>query len=317
MNAPNELALTAQQEPEAQQSPGSTFAMMMNGPLMDRLMAFSEMMAKGFATVPKHLQGKPADCLAVVLQATRWNMDPYVVGQKTHVVNGTLGYEAQLVHAVLKNSGAITGAGFKYEFRGEKDDLSCRVGAVLAGERELTWGPWLRNGDVTVRNSPLWKTNPSQQLGYRQVANWARMFAPGAILGVYTVPELEESTAPKDMGAAEVVHTREESAIPPGLLAAATQAARAGVAAYQKFWQATGAPNRKLLADKHEGFKDTALAADAARTVDNTPPPAAATTATTATASPPAGAPVDPATGVVSDPFMDDYDKASAAGAGK
>jgi len=49
--------------------------------------------------------------------------------------------------------------------------------------------------NVTTRNSPLWKTNPKQQLGYLQVKNWCRLFAPGAILGVYTPDELEPATA--------------------------------------------------------------------------------------------------------------------------
>ena len=40
-------------------------------------------------------------CMAVTLQALQWNMSPFAVAQKTHLVNGTLGYEAQLVNAVF------------------------------------------------------------------------------------------------------------------------------------------------------------------------------------------------------------------------
>ena len=36
-------------------------------------------------------------------------MNPFAVAQKTHVVNGSLGYEAQLVNAVVQASGAIDG----------------------------------------------------------------------------------------------------------------------------------------------------------------------------------------------------------------
>jgi 3-hydroxymyristoyl/3-hydroxydecanoyl-(acyl carrier protein) dehydratase len=60
-------------------------------------------MADSKATVPAHLAGKPADCLAVTMQA-QWGMNPFAVAQKTHVVNGTLGYEAQLVNAVVSSS---------------------------------------------------------------------------------------------------------------------------------------------------------------------------------------------------------------------
>ncbi|MFN5939002.1 MAG: recombinase RecT, partial [Polaromonas sp.] len=80
----------------------------------------------------------------------------------------------------------------------------CRVGAVIAGQQSITWGEWLSAATVTTKNSPLWKTNPKQQLGYLQVKNWARSFCPGAILGVYTSDELE-TPVNTHMGAVEIV----------------------------------------------------------------------------------------------------------------
>lgn len=163
----------------------------LDDPTWARMERLAERMAEGRATVPKHLQGNPADCLAIVIKAMQWDMDPWAVAQKTHLVNGTLGYEAQLVHAVLMKSGAIRGS-FQYEFQdGAGGAVLCRVGAVLRGETEMTWGEWHSSANVQVKNSPLWKTNPRQQMGYLQVKNWGRAFAPGAILGVYSVDELE------------------------------------------------------------------------------------------------------------------------------
>lgn len=294
MNETTDLAV-APAATEAPQNAGSTFAMMMNGDMMTRVMAFADMMAKGVVTVPKHLRGKPADCLAVCLQAMRWNMDPYAVAMKTHLVNDNLGYEAQLVIAVVQNSGAIVGA-FKYEHQGAGPDMMCRVGAVLRGEQAITWGPWLRNGDVTVRNSPLWKTNPAQQLGYRQAANWARLYCPGAILGVYTVGELEDMPAiAKDMGAAEVVQGAAAGAkvLTPEQLDAWRAEAAKGRKAARQHWQAMPSDVRALASEatKQQMWK-IAEDADAARTVDNgaattqaTPAPAA-TQATTAAPAP-------------------------------
>jgi hypothetical protein len=100
------IAVIDQQAPSTMNN-GS---LLLNGDVMDRMMKIADVMSQGISTVPKHLQGKPSDCLAIVMQAARWGMDPYVVGQKTHVINGTLGYEAQLVSAVLthrRNTGAI------------------------------------------------------------------------------------------------------------------------------------------------------------------------------------------------------------------
>ncbi|EDQ8561751.1 TPA: recombinase RecT [Citrobacter freundii] len=159
---------------------------------MNQLVRFAELMAQSKATVPQHLAGKPADCLAVTMQAAQWGMNPFAVAQKTHIVNGTLGYEAQLVNAVVQRSGAIKGR-FHYEYKGEGSSLECRVGAVIRGEQEITWNEWLCISSVTTKNSPLWKTNPKQQFGYLQVKNWARAHTPGAILGVYTPDELQET----------------------------------------------------------------------------------------------------------------------------
>ncbi|MGW8304328.1 MAG: RecT family recombinase [Achromobacter pulmonis] len=167
----------------------STSGLVLHADNMDAMMRAAEMMAAGRATVPKHLQSNPSDCMAVIMQAMQWNMNPFVVAQKTHLVNGTLGYEAQLVNAVVQSSGAITGR-FHYEYKGDGNTLECRVGAVIAGEADITWSEWLKISDVSVKNSPLWKTNPRQQMGYLQVKNWTRAYTPGALLGVYTSDEL-------------------------------------------------------------------------------------------------------------------------------
>lgn len=171
---------------------------------LQKLQAFASVMAEGKSTVPAHLAGKPADCLAVALQAAQWGMNPFAVAQKTHLVNGTLGYEAQLVNAVVTSSTAVQGR-FKYEYGGNWENfrpgdknpnaekgLCVRVGAVLRGETEITWGEPLYMEFVTTRNSPLWKTAPKQQLAYLAVKYWARLYCPDVILGVYTPDEFEQ-----------------------------------------------------------------------------------------------------------------------------
>ncbi|CBX44551.1 DNA single-strand annealing protein RecT-like [Erwinia phage phiEt88] len=171
---------------------------------LQKLQAFAEVMAQGRTTVPAHLAGKPADCLAVALQAAQWGMNPFAVAQKTHLVNGTLGYEAQLVNAVITSSTAVQGR-FKYEYGGNWENfrpgdknavnekgLCVRVGAVLRSETEITWGEPLYMEFVATRNSPLWKTAPKQQLAYLAVKYWARLYCPDVILGVYSPDEFEQ-----------------------------------------------------------------------------------------------------------------------------
>lgn len=194
MNAPETL-------PEIntlEDSRSNSLALVTNDGNMSRLMTLAKLMAGSKVTVPKHLQGSEGDCMAIIIQATNWGMNPFAVAQKTHLVNGTLGYEAQLVNAVICASGAIHG-GFVYEYQGDGANIQCRVGAVLRGKNEVTWGEWLSAATVITKNSPLWKTNPKQQLGYLQVKNWSRLYAPGAIMGVYTPDELETIPAEKEI----------------------------------------------------------------------------------------------------------------------
>lgn len=191
----NDIAITSQ--------PGATVgtaAAIFSPEGMNQLVRFAELMAASKATVPQHLAGKPSDCLAVTMQAAQWGMNPFAVAQKTHVVNGTLGYEAQLVNAVVSSSNLLS-TRLNYRWDGDwsrvngKSDkspsLTVTVSAVLKGEaepRELT----ISMAQAGVRNSPLWEQDPRQQLAYLCVKRWARLHAPDVLLGVYTPDELQE-----------------------------------------------------------------------------------------------------------------------------
>ena len=228
-------------------------SLMMDAATMDSLMRMAELMASGKSTVPAHLQKNPSDCMAVCMQAAQWGMNPFAVAQKTHLVNGTLGYEAQLVNAVVQQSNAIEGR-FHYEYKGASPSLECRVGAKIKGEAEIVWGNWLNESKVTTKNSPLWKVNPSQQLGYLQVKNWARLFTPGAILGVYTPDELQDIPVNRFMGQADVVTDTVD--VTPYLAGARETKTDAEALAY---WKEHNGKFAKQL-DDHQSFKDAVAA---------------------------------------------------------
>ncbi len=180
------------------------------------MQAMAEAMAGARVTIPKHLIGAPGDCLAIVMQAAQWQMNPFAVAQKTHIVNGSLGYEAQLVNAVVSSSPLLSSR-IQYAWEGDwkgcngkvdkSDERAVIVSATLAGEsvpRTLRMS-MAQVGDV--RNSPLWVSDPRQQLAYLATKRWARLHAPDVMLGVYTVDELQE-VRERDMGPAQVVETR-------------------------------------------------------------------------------------------------------------
>lgn len=179
----------------------STAATIFNPQSLMQLQQFAQVMSEGVVAIPQHLRGKPADCLAVTMQAAQWGMNPYAVAQKTHIVNGALGYEAQLVNAVVSSSNLLSSR-INYSWSGDwskctgkndkSDFLTVTVSAVIKGEsetRELT----ISMAQAGVRNSPLWEQDPKQQLAYLCTKRWARLHAPDVLLGVYTPDELDET----------------------------------------------------------------------------------------------------------------------------
>lgn len=156
--------------------------------------------------VPKHLRQAPGDCLAVVLQAQRWGMDPFAVANKTYFVQDRIAYEAQLVTAVLNTRAPLDGR-LQVSWEGKDNFLTCKVSGKIKGD-PTDHTVWQEIGTITVKNSPLWKSSPRQQLAYYTMRMWARLFCPEVLLGVYTEDEV------MDMGPA-VVQEDGSHVIPP------------------------------------------------------------------------------------------------------
>lgn len=218
-------------------SSASAGALLMHDASMDRLERLAGFMASGKTTLPQHLRNSPGDCFAIALQSMQWGMNPFAVGQKTHLVNGTLGYEAQLVAAVINSSGVVKDR-FNFEWFGDwtkiigqfkevtsstkKDDngqfkkyivpawkqedergLGVKVWATIKGENQPRVLELLLT-QARTRNSTLWTEDPKQQLAYLAQKRWARLHAPDVILGVYTPDELA-GPSEKFMGHADEV----------------------------------------------------------------------------------------------------------------
>lgn len=156
----------------------------------------SEIMAKA-NLVPEHLRGKSGDCLLIVMQAQRWGMDAVSVAQCTSVVHGRLCYEGKLVAAALYAMGAVEGR-LEYDIQGSGQAASIIVtGTPRGGSGPQTvrgtvkdWRTFTKNKEgKQVENA--WDKIPEDMLVYRGTRQWARRYAPEALLGVYTPDEVE------------------------------------------------------------------------------------------------------------------------------
>jgi len=164
---------------------------------MGQVMEFAKLMALSGQAVPKHLRAQPGACLAISLQSLNWRMDPFAVANKSYMVNDRIAYEAQLIHAVIEQRAPIKG-----RIRGKvegKDGTRKWLLQVETNDGDLIEyeGPEL--GKITVKNSPLWKSDPDQQLWYYAVRAMCRRHFPDVILGVYEKEEIEQAEGMRDV----------------------------------------------------------------------------------------------------------------------
>lgn len=207
---------------------------------LNAMLTVAKVMSKSRQAVPKHLRENEGGCLAVTMQAMRWNMDPFALAVKTYTVDaeGPIAYEGQAIIAALNNSPLLaTRLSFEWEgawervvgrfkevesktkqdahgkpkkyivpdwdFNKDEEGLKVIVSATLVGEtkpRVLE----LQLKQARTRNSPLWTEDPRQQLAYLAARRWGRLYAPDVIMGVYTPDELAEPSE-RFMGMADVV----------------------------------------------------------------------------------------------------------------
>lgn len=286
---PGNIVVHNEQPPAYYGEATSTTALILDGSSMDKLVTMSQLMAASKVTIPVHLRGNPGDCLAVVMQAVQWNMNPFAVAQKTHLTqNGQLGYEAQLINAVVVNSKALTDQP-DFEFFGkwekilgkvkemksdkggkyyvadwdkkDEDGLGVIVRGTLRGEaqpREMS----ILLAQCYPRFSTQWATDPQQQITYAAIRKFARRFAPGAILGVYTPEELDDAPVEREINARPAsgeqvaqqaakqdsntvdVLTDEQVAHRKELIEGFDLAADQGAAVFVKEWKRVGKANK-------------------------------------------------------------------------
>jgi len=162
---------------------------------MGQAMEFAKMMSVSGPMVGKPFRENPGACLGIAMQAWRWEMDPFPVSQKAYEANGTIAYEAQLVASVINTRAPLVGR-LRYEYTGEGTARQCTVSGVLKGDDEAHAIETPPISQIKVKNSPLWTSDPDQQLGYYAVRNWARRHCPEVILGVYDIDEVQDFRGP-------------------------------------------------------------------------------------------------------------------------
>jgi hypothetical protein len=109
-------------------------------------------------------------------------------GSQAYAINGRLAFMAQYINALIQRhlEGRPT-----YTYQGQGQTRAVMVTATPKGGKPLTYtSPQV--GQIKVKNSPNWFSDPDQQLAYSGIRAWARRHMPDVLLGIYAVEEMQQ-----------------------------------------------------------------------------------------------------------------------------
>lgn len=184
--------------------------------VMNALMSIANVMSKSGPAVPEWLRDNPGGCFSICITAKQHRMDPFGLARDSFCIEGGIPeYGAKATHAIVEHA---VGDSFEHEKIGDWSKIEGKVKIMTSAKGKpypvpgwTKYGPeedglackvWLRSRPdrVTVlslkqcfvRNSTNWASNPYLQLFYQACKVHARMYYPGAVLGVYSTDEMPD-----------------------------------------------------------------------------------------------------------------------------
>ena len=170
--------------------------------------------------LPEQFRGNIGNCFIALNLAVRMGIDPFMLAQSMYVVHGRPGFEAKLLIALLQSSGRF--GPLYYKFEGSGKTRSClayakdlKTGEVIEGP-PVTWEMVEGEGWNKPKGSmpSKWSTMPDLMFRYRASTFFARVYDPGALMGMHTMDELEDADLEIRVGAGR--STSAEPPKPPG-----------------------------------------------------------------------------------------------------
>lgn len=166
------------------------------------LMDMANLVAGSGSMVRDIYRNNPGDCAALIMICQPYGFNPFMVSWKTYKASknadAPIAFEGQLVNAMVNRSAPVKGR-LRYEYDGEGPTRRVTVTGIdrETGDPITYTSPPM--SQIPVKNSPLWKADPDQQLAYFGARSWARRHFPELLLGVYTREEIEEAPGIRDV----------------------------------------------------------------------------------------------------------------------
>lgn len=203
----NGEALAKRVEPSARRelarvSDNSAFANLLDSSRFEHMQRVAGLFAAS-TMIPEHYRDNIGNCFIALQMAVRLDIDPFMLMQKSYVVHGKPGIEAQLAIALINSSGIFEDA-IDFEINGDDPDdafdpsYQVRAWAVRKSTGKRVNGPWINWRLVEAegwRDKPgsKWKTMPEQMFMYRAASFFGRLHCPERLMGMQTAEELQDT----------------------------------------------------------------------------------------------------------------------------
>lgn len=161
-------------------------------------------LCKAGPMLPPWLQSNHGGMFGICLKAHELGISPLALANWSYLVENKgvqrVAYESQFFHAVIESKNGPLKTRLNYEIIGEGDERRCKVWATFKGEIEPrvflsdTLGNLRpgRNQYGSIKGSPLWETKPELQLFYNASRDFARVYCPDVLAGMYGRDEMED-----------------------------------------------------------------------------------------------------------------------------
>jgi hypothetical protein len=148
--------------------------------------------------VPKHLQGKQADCTLVCIMALDMQINPIMLAQNIYFVHGSPGWKTTYLISRANQCGKLAHP-IRFETKGEGDKMEVTAIAKL---KEEFGGKEIKNTvSMAMAKAEGWTSNakykslPELMLSYRAATFLIRLNMPEVMFGMHSSDELDDMQA--------------------------------------------------------------------------------------------------------------------------
>jgi hypothetical protein len=156
------------------------------------LVDVSKYMSKSGWAVRKELRDNIGACMMIAELAQQWGFNRWQLAKACFVINDILCFESVVLHGVVEKFAPLKQR-LRVRYEGEGAKRKAIISGHIKGEVDPLEYESPEIGIIHPKNSPLWKTDPDQQLFYLASQRWCRRYCPDVLLGIHDVEQVQDA----------------------------------------------------------------------------------------------------------------------------